>query len=194
MERKYLKDYAFVIVDFDTKKVRTLTLTKDNYSNFHDDQYVAVIGKLNSKRVKLSSMISDYNQREQYIKTITGEILDLGNKHPDYKAYENAINSTIPILKYFKFKKNHDDKNYIISGYTNMKEDVLGFVKTYDFNNNIIELVNGKKYFLDWFKCDKEQKEYFKVQEENNEIICRNFCLIRKAYDLSSVYSKGCVE
>lgn len=194
-----LEDYAFVLVLND--EAFRMTTSKDNTDTpGKAAYYVALLGDVygavefeDGKRIH-TQPIKECVDGKAY--TSSGSVYELGKKHEDYVAFENAENEGVPILRNWSFGKikngNHSEP-YI---HGNFGRDYRPFYnKVISQEGAIIICSNGTRLFVDWFAQNDKQRPYTDCGIKEKELKVSTFCGSVFQIDiLNSTWTIGTLE
>ena len=194
-----LENYAFVLVA--KNEAFRMTTCKDNGNTPEKaDYHVALIGDVygevefpDGQRI-YTSPIKECVDGKVY--TYSESVYELGEKHPDYVAFENAVKEGVTILRNWSFGRivaGEYSEPYI---YGNIGEAYRPFYKKVTGQEgSIITCNDGTNLFIDWFAQNSKQRSYTDYGVEANELKVSKFCGTVYQIDiLNSIWNVGASE
>lgn len=169
-------------------EVAELTIETDNNRNPENSYYyVAILGESYGRegfedgKLIHTSAIKELTEDGKVV-TYSGSVYDLGEKHPDYVAFEKAVNEGLPILKRWSISKLSDGDEVYICGYTEKVPRPNFAKKIIAQEGAVITAFDGTKVFVDWISIGGVQK--MRVME--GSVKGRMFCGLSLQPDISA--------
>ena len=165
-KKQRLERWAFVIIRNDIRyKVSRLCTTDDcNQKKLE----LGVVGKVYNRGWKDGAVIRTApitEILEGRVKTRFGVEYELGSKHPDFLAFEEAVKKGIPILRNWALGAIDDGSIYIQGNIGEYEGAQPNFrKKVVSQEGRIVTLYDGSNIFVDWFSTRSSQEfALFKV-------------------------------
>ena len=176
-----IENYAIVNVwEGVFPRISDLVVSKVGEISEEDGFSQVVIGNIYGRegvdehRVSHTSRIKEITEDGKVI-TESGNVYELGAKHPDYIAFEKAVAEGMPVMKMWRLGQKEAGGSIYIQGMRGyeageFREEVISQ------EGAVVTVADGTKFFVDWFSTFVVQRQSLGRAHTRGTLEGRTFC------------------